>query len=243
MDDKNASGHVSQQDLETWVAPAPVQHATLTRNLQGKHCSLEPLNEGHLDEVISAFENTADEHWDYLPYGPMRSEEDYQAWLNTLLAAPEAQFPYVIRNASHQVVGLSAYLRIQPEHGVIEIGHLSFSAAMQRTPISTEALYLMIEAVFLLGYRRCEWKCNALNTPSINAASRLGFLYEGTFRQAMIVKQRNRDTAWFSIIDGEWPLLKTAFEQWLSDENFDEHGRQKVALSSLTSAFRAAKKT
>ncbi|MDH3859629.1 MAG: GNAT family N-acetyltransferase, partial [Gammaproteobacteria bacterium] len=138
----------------------------------------------------------------------------------------------VIDLATGKAVGVASYLRIEPGVGVIEVGHIHFSPSMQGKPISTEAMFLMMRQVFdVWGYRRYEWKCDALNAPSCAAAQRLGFMFEGIFRQATIYKQRNRDTAWFSILDREWPTAKAVFEQWLSTENFDSEGTQKTSLS------------
>ena len=133
-------------------------------------------------------------------------------------------------------MGVAAYMRIVPAFGCIEVGSLNFSPRLQRTPAATEAMYLMMEHVFALGYRRYEWKCDALNAPSRKAALRLGFRFEGIFRQAIIYKGRSRDTAWFSIIDAEWPALKESFGRWLSPTNFDAEGQQLTRLSARTSA-------
>jgi RimJ/RimL family protein N-acetyltransferase len=137
----------------------------------------------------------------------------------------------IIDLATERAVGLAGYLRIDPANGSIEVGHLNYSPLLQRTPGATEAMYLMMTRAFALGYRRYEWKCHALNAPSRSAALRLGFTFEGIFRQAAVVKGRNRDTAWYSIIDSEWPALKQAFERWLAPENFDERGIQRTPLS------------
>ncbi|BAP89614.1 putative Acyl-CoA N-acyltransferase [Burkholderiales bacterium GJ-E10] len=142
----------------------------------------------------------------------------------------------IVDNATERALGVAGYLRITPNAGTIEIGHLHFSPLLQRTAMATEALFLMMREAFALGYRRLEWKCNSLNQPSRRAAQRLGFRFEGIFRQAAVVKGRNRDTAWFSIIDGEWPALHAAIERWLAPENFDRDGRQRVSLTSLTEA-------
>ena len=133
-----------------------------------------------------------------------------------------------------RAVGMGSYLRINPDHGSIEVGHLNFSPALQNTSIATEAMYLMMQHAFDLGYRRYEWKCDVLNARSRRAAERFGFSFEGVFRQAVHYKQRNRDTAWFAIMDSEWPQLQQCYVQWLADENFDEQGRQRVALRDLT---------
>ena len=131
-------------------------------------------------------------------------------------------------------MGVASYLRIDARNGAIEVGHLRFSSLLQRTPAATEAMYLMMRNAFALGYRRYEWKCDALNAPSRGAAQRLGMSYEGIFRQATVVKGRNRDTAWFAVIDREWPALQQAFERWLAADNFDSRGQQRVSLSALT---------
>ena len=131
---------------------------------------------------------------------------------------------------------MAAYLRIEAVHKVIEVGHILFTPKLQRTVAATEAMFLMAQHVFELGYRRYEWKCNSLNAPSLRAARRLGFTFEGVFRQHMIVKGRNRDTAWFSMLDSEWPARKTSFEHWLDAKNFDENGVQKLSLSAANSA-------
>jgi RimJ/RimL family protein N-acetyltransferase len=139
----------------------------------------------------------------------------------------------IVSLTEERALGVASHMRISPADGVIEVGGLTFAPAMQRSPISTEAMYLMMRRAFELGYRRYEWKCDALNEPSRNAALRLGFQFEGIFRQATVYKGRNRDTAWFSILDSEWPALKAAFEAWLNPSNFDADGRQKASLSSF----------
>lgn len=235
---KNTHGQPIGTPVQDWVAPAPVQCAALTRQLEGQSCSLESLNEAHLDELMAAFCTVPETLWTYLPYGPMHTKEDYQRWLATLCQNRDTQHPYAIRLSNGQLGGVAAYLRTNPEAGSIEIGHLCFAPEMQNSRASTEALFLMIEAVFLLGYRRCEWKCNALNAPSMSAATRLGFQHEGTFRNAMIVKGANRDTAWFSIIEQEWPLLKPCFERWLAADNFNQDGSQVLRLSELVKQAR-----
>ena len=229
---KNAFGQAIGEMVTAWHAPAPVQTAALTKRLQGKHCYLEPLEENHSDELRTAFSHASPRLWTYLPYGPFESDDDYLGWIKRLNAQDRKNsFAYCIRSADDDhVLGVSAYLRINPEAGSIEIGHLSFSPLLQQTTAATETLFMMIDAVFMLGYRRCEWKCNSLNQPSIASAKRLGFTYEGTFRHAQVVKGANRDTAWFSIIDSEWPMLKQRFESWLDDDNFDSSGKQKKRL-------------
>lgn len=171
--------------------------------------------------------------WTYLPYGPFDSLAAYRAWLVEMGARHDPFFYTILDASTNQPVGLASYLRIDPTSGAIEVGHLHFSPLLQRTPAATEAMFLMMQHAFALGYRRYEWKCDSLNAPSRAAALRLGFTFEGIFRQALIVKGRNRDTAWFSITDQEWPTLKEAFLSWLAPTNFDERGGQRERLSAL----------
>jgi RimJ/RimL family protein N-acetyltransferase len=172
--------------------------------------------------------------WDYLPYGPFPERAAFDAWLAANAASADPLFFAVLERASLRAVGLLSFLRLAPKDGCIEIGHIAFGRAMQRSPASTEAVYLLAElAMGTLGYRRLEWKCNALNARSMRAAERLGFVYEGTFRQHMVIKGRNRDSAWFSILDREWPACQAAFQRWLAPANFDEQGRQQQSLQQL----------
>lgn len=204
--------------------------------LHGRYCRLEPLNvERHAADLHHA--NSRDsEHrnWTYLGYGPFATLADYSTWLEHTCLGDDPLFYAVVDASSGKAVGLASYLRISPEAGSIEVGHLNFSPLLQRRPAATDAMYLMMRHAFELGYRRYEWKCNALNLPSRFAAMRLGLSYEGVFRQAMVSKGRNRDTAWYAAIDREWPALQAAFETWLAPENFDGFGDQRSALSALT---------
>jgi RimJ/RimL family protein N-acetyltransferase len=209
--------------------------------LSGRYCKLEPLQANHAEQLYAA--NGLDNDgrsWTYLPYGPFASFDKYCFWLEEQLGKDDVLLYAIIDLKSARAVGVAGYLRPDPANGVIEIGHLNFSPLLQQTHAATEALYLLIENVFTRGYRRCEWKCNALNEASRRAATRLGFQFEGIFRQLLVVKGRNRDTAWFSIIDGEWPALRDAFLRWLAPENFDDNGRQKLALSALTGSATGA---
>ncbi|HSD37916.1 MAG TPA: GNAT family protein [Rhodocyclaceae bacterium] len=209
--------------------------------LNGSYCRLEPLQTDHAEGLYVANRLDADgRSWTYLPYGPFASFSEYRQWVESPWQKRNTQLYAVIDLPSGKPVGIAGYLRPDPDNGAIEIGHLNFSPLLQQTRAATEALYLLLAHVFAQGYRRCEWKCNALNEPSRRAALRLGFAYEGTFRQLLVVKGRNRDTAWFSIIDGEWPALNGALLQWLAAENFDAQGRQKLSLSSLTARLREA---
>ena len=205
-------------------------------NMTGQYCRLEPLNiNTHVEELYQAYGNDQDQrNWTYLPYGPFNEFAAFKDWLNSSCCGEDPLFHTVIDLKTDNAVGMASYLRIEPGVGVIEVGHIHFSPLMQRTPIATETMYLMMRRVFdELGYRRYEWKCDSLNAPSCSAAKRLGFTFEGVFRQLTMYKNRNRDTAWYSIIDSEWPALKAAFEAWLSPENFDHQQRQIDSLSSF----------
>ncbi len=203
--------------------------------IAGRFVCLERLNaEAHASDLFAA--NQGDDHvWDYLNYGPFSRLQDYHEWQAQAAMSSDKVF-YAFRDQARDgVLGIAAFLRINPADGVIEIGHIQMSPALQRSSAGSEGIMLMIAWAFNAAYRRVEWKCNALNAASRKAALRFGFTYEGLFRQHMINKGRNRDTAWFSIIDGEWPALRHAFETWLSPQNFDAAGRQKTSLSQLTS--------
>lgn len=207
-----------------------------SESLVGTYCRVEPFDlTQHADSLYTAFGlNTDEVNWTYLPYGPFKSKGEFIDWIEAASGGSDPLFHSIIDKSTGKAVGLATYLRIEPSIGVIEVGHIHFSPLIQRTSISTEAMFLMMQRVFdELGYRRYEWKCDALNEPSKKAALRLGFTFEGIFRQATMYKGRNRDTAWFSIIDGEWPAIKTGFEQWLSADNFNEHGQQRQSLMTI----------
>jgi RimJ/RimL family protein N-acetyltransferase len=205
-------------------------------SMDGRYCRLEPLDPlRHTRDLWDAMaHDTEHRNWTYLMHGPYATEADYQHWLEGAAAGDDPLFFAVITTASGRASGVAAFLRITPDAGSIEVGHINFSPLLQRTPAATEAMYLMMRHAFDLGYRRYEWKCDALNAPSRAAAQRLGLSFEGVFRQAIVNKGRNRDTAWYAAIDKEWPALKTAFETWLAPENFDASGRQYQRLSALT---------
>ena len=177
--------------------------------------------------------------WTYLAYGPFETEAAFADWLATRDQLADPQYFTIIDRASGRALGCATLMEIRPANGVIEVGHIFFSPALQKTPIATEAIFLLMRYAFEdLGYRRFEWKCDNGNAPSRRAAGRFGFTSEGLFRQHMIVKGRNRDTAWFSIIDSEWPALKSAYEAWLAPANFDEAGRQRMGLADLIAKAR-----
>lgn len=204
--------------------------------LMGRHCKLEPLEpKRHAQGLFEAFAlDATGQNWTYMPAGPFAEVASLEAHLEALASTPSLLHLVVVDPRSQAPVGSLALMRIDPAHGVAEVGHVAFSPLLQGSVASTEAQFLLMRHVFEdLGYRRYEWKCNALNAPSRRAATRLGFRFEGLFRQAMVVKGRNRDTAWFAMLDGEWPALKAAFEAWLAPENFDAEGRQRQGLAQL----------
>ena len=204
--------------------------------MEGRFCLVEALSlERHAHELHEANSlDTEDRNWAYMTYGPFESFAAYRDWVSASATTSDPLFFAIVDKALKRAVGVASYLRIDPRHGSIEVGHLQFSPLLQGKPAATEAMFLMMERAFELGYRRYEWKCNSLNEPSRRAAQRLGLSYEGLFRQAAVVKGRNRDTAWYAAIDQEWPTLQAAFQRWLEPSNFDESGRQRVALSALT---------
>lgn len=189
------------------------------------------------EALYDAFvKDTKGVNWTYLPYGPFDKLADFTSWFESTCMQDDPLFHVVQNKLNNEPIGLASYLRINPTAGSIEVGHIHFSPSLQRTPMSTEAMYLMMTRVFdELDYRRYEWKCDALNEPSKQAAMRLGFTYEGTFRQALTYKYRNRDTAWFSITDKEWPAIKAGFKLWLKPENFNERGEQIQSLAACRS--------
>ena len=204
--------------------------------LEGRFCRLEPADAGrHAADLYAANAKDAEGRmWTYMPYGPFAGAEAYRLWMQSATAGDDPLFYAIVERTSGKAAGLASYLRINPPDGSIEVGHLAYSPLLQRTPAATEAMFLMMQWAFGVGYRRYEWKCNALNAPSRVAAQRLGLSFEGVFRQAVIVKGRNRDTAWYAAIDAEWPALEAAYRTWLAPGNFDADGRQRVSLAALT---------
>ena len=204
--------------------------------LFGKSVRLEPLNAAkHAHDLYNA--NSVDRdgiNWIYLPYGPFETLENYQKWLSIEAAKDDPTFFSIIRTSDNKSVGVASYLHINPLDGSIEVGHINYSPLLQQTKEGTEAMYLMMKWAFENGYRRYEWKCNALNIKSRYAAQRLGLSYEGVFRQMAIYKGKNRNTAWFAAIDKEWKAIKESFEIYLSEKNFDKNHTPKISLSTLT---------
>ncbi|MDG1354248.1 MAG: GNAT family protein [Sulfitobacter sp.] len=222
--------------LPDWQSPAPPECGSM----EGKYARLERLDaDTHAALLYRAFAGH-DAVWDYMPYGPFSSAAQYYRWVREHAAQTDPRF-YAIKNLqTGNWEGVASYLRISPEAGSIEVGHINFSPALQQTPAATEAMYLMMAWAFDAGYRRYEWKCNALNHGSRRAAQRLGFSYEGVFRQAAVVKGRNRDTAWFAAIDSDWPALKEAYAAWFSPANFDASGQQRERLGDMTCLVRVS---
>ncbi|MEM7194867.1 MAG: GNAT family protein [Pseudomonadota bacterium] len=203
--------------------------------LIGDYCRLEKVNlDVHGEDLFHAFLLDEDaRNWTYLPYGPFETMEQFRKWVQQTCLSSDPYFYSVVDRQSGRAVGIASYLRINPADGVVEVGHIHFSPLCQRTRIASEAMYLMMKQVFEeCGYRRYEWKCDALNAPSRRAAERLGFSFEGVFRQLTMYKNRNRDTAWFAMVDAEWPRIRNGFSQWLSSDNFDSEGRQKRSLEA-----------
>ena len=200
--------------------------------LRGRTVTLEPLDaERHAAGLWQAVQGH-DDLWTWLFDGPFATEAALRQSLEEKQAGKSAVFLAIIPNETAKAAGYASFMRIEPAHGVVEVGNILLSPILQRTTAATEAMYLMARHIFDdLAYRRYEWKCNAQNQPSRRAAQRLGFTYEGIFRQHLVVKDRNRDTAWFSMLDHEWPARKQAFESWLSPANFDESGNQRQPLS------------
>ena len=202
--------------------------------MKGRQCRLEPIDAGrHASDLFEAFIQDDGRNWTYLAYGPFEQESDLIAWIESTCLGDDPCFFAIVDLATGKAVGVASYLRIDPVNGVIEVGHIHFSPLIQGTAIATETMYLMMRQVFdVWGYRRYEWKCDALNKPSCAAARRFGFVYEGIFRQAIMYKQRNRDTAWFAVIDRDWPKVKEVLEAWLNPNNFDADGKQLSRLST-----------
>ncbi len=206
-----------------WTAPAA---------LQGRYARLERLDVADHAEALQAANPVDAAHWQFMPCGPFADFEVYRAWAEVSAASVDPAF-YAVRGAAGWT-GVASLMRIDRGNGVIEIGNIAFSPGLQRTPAATEAIHLLMDHAFGSGFRRLEWKCNALNAPSRRAAARYGFEYEGTFRQHMVVKGLNRDTAWFAVVDGDWPRLRRAHLAWLDPASFDGDGAQRASLGALT---------
>ena len=224
----NALGQPIGDPLPTWTPPPAPTRIAMT----GRYCRLEPMDERFASELYAAAAHDADgRSWTYLPYGPFASADAYREWIRTACLGDDPLFFAIVDATTGRAAGLASYLRIDPRVGTLEVGHLQFSPALQRTTAATEAMVLMMRhALGELGYRRYEWKCDALNARSRRAAERLGFRFEGVFRNASVYKGRSRDTAWFSVLDSEWPEQDARFRRWLDPANFDSGGRQRHPL-------------
>lgn len=220
-------------ELGDWMPPpwpGPVA-------LEGRYARVEPLLPAHAPALFAA-NRTDDAIWDYLPYGPFADEAAYGAWVERMSGSVDPLFFTVIDRERGMPGGVASLLRIAPEAGSIEVGHICYAPGLQRTRAASEAIFLFADWVFREGYRRFEWKCNALNRPSRRAAERFGFSFEGVFRNHGVVKGRNRDTAWFAMTNGDWHCLKPAWLAWLDPENFDAAGGQRRRLGELTAPCR-----
>src|SRR5512134_2481037 len=228
----NALGQPIGLPLPGWKAPPRPPRTAI----EGRYCRIEPIDpDRHAEDLHRA--NSLDpskRNFTYLSIGPFDTLDAYRQWMASARQSEDPLFHAIIDTATGKPVGIASYMRIDTANGVMEVGHLNYSPLLQRKPAATEAMYLMMKRAFELGYRRYEWKCDALNAASRAAAQRLGFSYEGVFRQALVTKGRNRDTAWYACIDKEWPALRAAFEAWLDPANFDAEGRQRQALADLT---------
>ena len=227
----NPLGQPIGEPLPDWTpAERPPRSA-----MEGRYCRVEPLDPAaHAADLLAAYsEDREGRIWTYLPYGPFDSLSHFQDWMTETCLGEDPFFHAILDRRSGQALGVASYLRIAPDIGTIEVGHINYAPRLQRTVAATEAMFLMMRRVFdELGNRRYEWKCDALNAGSRAAAERLGFVFEGIFRQATIYKQRNRDTAWYAIIDNDWPTVKHAYQSWLDSANFDSDGRQATRLGS-----------
>jgi RimJ/RimL family protein N-acetyltransferase len=207
-------------------------------SMAGRTCSLEPLDvERHAADLHAAYSEAPDgRDWTYLFVGPFTDVSDYARHVSAEAAKRDPQHHAIIDSRTGKPLGTAALMRIDPPNGVVEVGHITYSPRLKRSRAGTEAMFLLMTRVFdELNYRRYEWKCDSLNAPSRRAAERYGFTYEGTFRQAIVYKGRNRDTAWYAMTDRDWPLVRAALEQWLASDNFDANGRQRRTLSAIRS--------
>ncbi len=234
MSQLNQFGQSIGDALQDWQPRPHPQRVTL----EGRYCRLEPLSLKHADALFVAHQQAEDPRgWTWLLREPESSVEEYRQWVASVETLQDPIQFAVIDTRTQLPVGSLALMRIDPNNGVMEVGHVHFSPLLSRTPASTEAQWLLMRYAFeTLGYRRYEWKCNSFNEPSRKAALRLGFQFEGRFRQALVIKGHNRDTDWFSIIDSEWPALNQVFEKWLAVDNFTADGKQRQSLETLRKA-------
>lgn len=225
--------------LDDWTPP----QALSTEPMQGLYCRLERLDpQRHGPSLFSANRlDASGRNWTYMAYGPFDTVEDYLLWIRRDCLGTDPLYFAIIDAACGEATGVASFMDIRPTAGSIEVGHVNFSPRLQKTRAATEAMFLMMQRAFDVGYRRYQWKCHALNAASRAAAERLGLQFEGIFRNAVVSKGRNRDTAWYSVIHEDWPGLREAFLAWLAPSNFDDSGCQRVSLSTLTRGCLAIK--
>jgi RimJ/RimL family protein N-acetyltransferase len=233
---------MSNRPIGPQVDPLPTGAAPDLRPLHGRWMRLDPISLAHHGVALwNSFAQQQDNLWTYMPYGPFDNEATFFDWLKLREAARDPWFYAFVKRDTGESLGMGAFMRLDAPNGAIEIGNIWMAPALQRTREATEAIYLMMRHCFDdLGVRRLEWKCDALNAPSRKAALRFGFEFEGIFRQHMIIKGRNRDTAWFAMIDKDWPMVRAGFEAWLDEGNFDGAGRQKSSLNTSFQITRSA---
>lgn len=235
MTDMNELGQPVGAKVEGWTPPpAPTRMV-----LKGRYCRIEPLALDHAGPLFDALsEDREGRIWTYMPHGPFTSPDAYREWVwNAAQGADPLHYAILVDG---RPLGTASYLRIAPAAGSVEVGWITYSPALQQTRAATDAMYLMMRWAFDAGYRRYEWKCNALNAASRRAAQRLGLSFEGVFRQAVVVKGRNRDSAWYAAVDSEWPAVRASMETWLDPANFAPDGTQRQSLSALTRPVLAA---
>jgi RimJ/RimL family protein N-acetyltransferase len=228
----NHLGQPIGADVSGWAPALPPPRTAM----EGRRCVVEPLDpDRHAAPLFDAYAEDAEGRiWTYMACGPFSSLANFRAWISATCLGDDPLFHAIVDRSTGHALGVAAYLRIVPAVGVIEVGNIAYAPRLQRTAMATEAMFLMMRRAFdELGYRRYEWKCDALNAASCRAAERLGFTFEGVFRQATIYKGRNRDTAWYAIVDRDWPTIRLAYEAWLAPENFDPNGGQRTGLSAL----------
>ena len=225
----NAFGQPIGEDVCRWSPRAWPGETSMS----GRFCRLEKLDSSHCKGLWEAYSQDDGRMWTYMPVGPFDSFDSVKTWVDDIATSSDPLYFAILDIHSRQAIGMASYLRIKPDAGTIEVGHIAFSPALQKTSVATEAMYLMMRRVFdELGYRRYEWKCDVLNAKSKQAADRFGFKYDGLFKQALVYKGRNRDTAWFSIIDKDWPSIRQGYQTWLAEGNFTANGRQKKSLQA-----------
>ena len=214
----------------------PAPPIPLAAPLQGDYARVEPLDVAtHSDSLFAAFaEDDTEQRWTYMGYGPFADKAQFDEWVVGSWLGADPMFFSILEQSSDTALGMASFMNINPAGGSIEGGNIHFSPSLRKTRVATDAMYVMMRYAFEMGYRRYEWKCNAFIAASRAAALRFGFSYEGVFRQHMVVKGRNRDTAWYACVDHEWPALHVAYETWLAPANFDGDGDQRITLASLT---------